>query len=64
MELNKNKCGVLNIRKRKNQNANMEPIMGIPQVTEYKYLGIYLDEKMNFKYHLEYLKNKVLQRAK
>jgi hypothetical protein len=42
----------------------MSDIEGIPQVLQYKYLGIYLDEKLNFEYHINYLKEKTFKRAK
>jgi hypothetical protein len=39
-------------------------MQGIKQITEYKYLGIILDEKLNFQKHLEYIKIKTIKRAK
>lgn len=42
----------------------MNNIKDIPQVQEYKYLGIFLDEKLNYTYHIDYLSEKIRQRAK
>jgi hypothetical protein len=63
MDLNKNKCGILNIRKTKDKNARKE-IKNIPIVKEYKYLGIIFDEKLNLDRHLEELNTKLTTRAK
>ena len=32
--------------------------MGIPVVTEYKYLGMWIDEKMNMKKHIKEIEHK------
>ena len=42
----------------------MSYIKDIPQVEEYKYLGIFLDEKLNYTHHIDYLSEKIRQRAK
>lgn len=42
----------------------MSNIKDIPQVEEYKYLGIFLDEKLNYTHHIDYLSEKIRQRAK
>jgi hypothetical protein len=40
MKLNKEKCGMLNLRKRNMKNTKMKLYNGIPEVAKYKYLGI------------------------
>jgi hypothetical protein len=60
MDLNKGKCGILKIKRRLNKNGIYETINGIPQVKQYKYLGIILDEKLDFKEHLKYIKTKTM----
>lgn len=42
----------------------MSNIKDIPQIEEYKYLGIFLDEKLNYTHHIDYLSEKIRQRAK
>lgn len=63
MELNKNKCGILNIKKRINNKYEYTKIFNIPQVKEYKFLGIILDEKLNLDQHIQYIKIKTIKRA-
>ncbi len=53
----------------RNKNVNYEglhihPVNGldIERVSEYKYLGIWLDEKLTFKYHVDYLVCKLQQK--
>ncbi len=64
MDLNKQKCRILDIRKRLNNNYDYTEIQQIPQVKEYKYLGIILDEKLNLNKQIEYIKNKTIKRDK
>ena len=46
MELNKKKSGILQIVRNKNNQWRQSQINGIPIVDEYKYLGIWFDNKM------------------
>ncbi len=46
MKLNKDKCGMLNLRKRFMKDTKMKIYNGIPEVAIYKYLGIIIDEKV------------------
>jgi hypothetical protein len=39
MDLNKKKCGILNLRKELNNKYEYKDIQEIPQVKKYKYLG-------------------------
>ncbi len=42
----------------------MGNIKYIPNVLEYKYLGIILDEKLNYPHLIDYLSEKIRHRAK
>ena len=46
MELNKKKSGILQIVRNINNQWRQTQINGIPIVNEYKYLGIWFDNKM------------------
>ncbi len=41
----------------------MEDINGYPQIYSYKFLGIQIDEKLNFNEHLDLLKEKTIKRS-
>ena len=43
---------------------NKEKIEGIPIVSKYKYLGIILDNKLEYRDHLEYIENKIQKSVK
>ena len=59
MKLNKEKSGIMYFRKSKAK--DMPKIREIPQIYNHKFLGIILDEKMNFEEHYELLKEKLKQ---
>ena len=48
MKINKNNSGIIFYKKRKNKNNMEKEIMEYLVVEEYKYLGIWIDEKMNW----------------
>ena len=41
------------------KNDNRKDIEGYPVIQKYKYLGIYIDEKMSFNSHIEYINSKI-----
>jgi len=48
MKINKKKSGIIFYKKRKNKYKMEKEIMEYPVVEEYKYLGIWIDEKMSW----------------
>ena len=63
IDINRKKSRILILNKRINKNQTQNEIEKYPIVKNYKYLGITLDEKLNFKDHFEITKKKVTQRA-
>ena len=65
MQINKKKSGIMFFKKRKTkQKENDNMILGYPIVNEYKYLGIYLDDRMNLNRHIEHIKEKIIKGMK
>ena len=62
MQVNRKKSGII-VHKGKLHNINEKTtchkLSKIPIVDNYKYLGIWIDRNLNFKKHLEYVKDKV-----
>ena len=52
----KKKSGILNLIRRINKNQKYNSIKEYPQVKNYKYLGITLDEKLNFIDHFNIMR--------
>ena len=59
MAINKLKSGLILHRRKKRMIQEPEFIKGYPILRKYKYLGIYIDETLSFKPHLEYVKTKM-----
>ncbi len=62
MRLNKDKCGILFINKKKNftiWEQNTRHIFGIPIVKQYKYMGIILNKRLEPTEHLTELQRKL-----
>ena len=48
MTINKKKSGIIFYKKKKRKRLKDNDIAGYPIVEEYKYLGIWMDQKMTF----------------
>ena len=46
-------------RKKTKQKEEDNMVLGYPVVNEYKYLGIFLDDRMNLGKHIEHIKGKI-----
>ena len=60
MTINENKSGMLVILKRKGKTGIVRNSLNIPEVTDYKYLGITINQSITTKNHSEIIKSKVL----
>ena len=60
MTINENKSGILRILKRKGKTGIISNSLNIPEVAEYKYLGITINQLITTKNHSEIIKSKVL----
>ena len=47
MKINKKKSGIMWFKRKKNNKKRNKNIEGYPVVENYKYLGVYLDDRMN-----------------
>ena len=59
MKINKKKSGIILHKKNSKRKRKKSEFHGYPIVNEYKYLGIYIDSKLSFKPHLDYIKKKI-----
>ena len=48
IDVNKDKCGILQVKLRKRKVADQKSMLGYPVVDNYKYLGVIFDETMKF----------------
>ena len=55
MPLNRKKSGVLRFQKKGEKYADKEEYQGFPIVKSYKYLGIWIDENLNFQEHIKHI---------
>ena len=59
MTINKKKSGIIIHKKNSKRSKKRKEVKGYPIVNEYKYLGVYIDSKMSFRPHLEYIRKKI-----
>ena len=66
MKINKKKSGIIFYKKRmlKENENNEKEIAGFPIVREYKYLGVWIDEKLNFNKLIEEIESKLKKSIK
>ena len=64
MKINKKKSGIIFYKKKKTKEEEEKEIMDYPIVREYKYLGVWIDEKLNFNKQMEEVEKKVKTSAK
>ena len=64
MPLNKKKSGVLRFQKKREKYADKEEYLGFPIVKSYKYLGIWIDENLNFQEHIKHIEKKIKKSMK
>ncbi len=63
LEFNTWKTAALLITKRKDQNINLKMNdIRIELKDSIKYLGVYIDQKLNYNKHVEYLHNKIISK--
>ncbi len=58
MTIKKKKSGVMFFKRRSNKNQEQE-FEGYPIVKKYKYLGVYIDEKLNWNDQIEHIQSKI-----
>ena len=58
MKINEKKSGYLRILKRKGKTYTIENELSIPEVEEYKYLGIVISQSLKLRNHISYIKIK------
>jgi hypothetical protein len=61
MIINKKKSGILPLFKRFQATLPIDKFEGYPVVTSYKYLGVYIDDSLSMKFHLEHLRKKLIK---
>ena len=59
MIINKKKSGIIFFLKKKGKTKGVTDIEGYPCLPEYKYLGMWIDERMSFEKHYEEVKKKI-----
>ena len=66
MKINKKKSGIIIFRKRKTKKNKEEykDILEYPIVDHYKYLGIYIDSKINMQKQINYMEEKIKKSMK
>jgi hypothetical protein len=58
ISLNTSKSGIVRILRRSSKIMEVPNILGIKEVTEYKYLGIWVNQSLNFAKHIKSVKSK------
>jgi len=59
MQINRRKSGIIFFKRKLSKYNNYQKILEFPVVREYKYLGIYIDEKLNFAKQIEATEAKI-----
>ncbi len=59
MKINKKKSGIIFFKRYRQKKQVAQEINGFPTVRKYKYLGLWIDEKLNWDDHLEHIENKI-----
>ena len=59
MKINEKKSGILRILKRTGKISTIENWLNIPEVSEYKYLGVVLNQSLRLNNHQQYIRSKV-----
>ena len=60
MKINRKKSGIMFVKKRNSKiNATRKNLQEYPIVEEYKYLGIWFDDKLTFENHIRRIKEKI-----
>ena len=67
MKINKKKSGIMWFKRKKNNKKTLNEIKnieGYPIVENYKYLGIYIDDRMNMQKQMDHIKTKLQKSIK
>ena len=61
MKINKKKSGIMLFKRKTGNNRIIldDELKDYPLVTKYKYLGVYIDDKMSMQHHIQYIENKL-----
>ena len=59
MKINRKKSGIIFHKFKSRKTKTPKSFNGYPIVDSYKYLGIYIDSKLSFQPHLEYIQKKI-----
>ena len=59
MKINKKKSGIIFFKRYIQKKQKLKEVNGYPTVRKYKYLGLWIDEKLKWDDHLEHIETKV-----